>query len=450
MEHASNTSYPKLSWAWYLLGVLVIANVLSYVDRQILSLLVQPLKHDLAISDTQVSMLQGFAFTILYSFLGLPLGRYADQHNRRNLIIVGVAVWSAMTMACGFANSYGQLFVARIGVGIGEAALAPAAYSLICDAFHPRRRGTALGVYSSAIFLGIGASVALGGLVLALLRNAQEVQLPLIGLVRSWQAAFICVGAPGLIVALLMLTIKEPARMVDGRRRDDAQLEQAMHYLSQHRMVFTLQLLGYAILALAAYGMGSWMPSFFIRIHHWAPAQAGIAYGLAVTGFGTLGGVLGGYIGDRWLASGRTDARLLLTAGAAVIWIPIICIGTQISDAWAALFCLGLASGLSSLVNGLGPTTTHDLVPNHLRGQATALFFFVINLIGLGVGPTAVALVTDQVFGAENGLQYAIPLVGVPAIVIGIALLLAARKHYVATVQGLAALRDAADANRHR
>lgn len=436
MTTTDGVQYPKASMAWYLLGILVVANILSYVDRQILSLLVQPLKHDLGISDTEVSLLQGFAFTILYSFLGLPLGRFADSHNRRNLIVVGVSIWSVMTVACGFAQTYGQLFAARIGVGIGEATLAPAAYSMICDAFSSRRRGTALGVYSSAIYMGIGVSVTLGGLVLALIRGAAEVNLPLIGLVRSWQAAFICVGAPGLLMALLMLTVGEPARAGARPTAETQSFAVTWAYLKLHRVAFTLQLLGYALTAMAAYGLGSWMPTFFIRIHHWPAAQAGISYGLAVTVLGTLGGILGGYLGDRWLAAGRKDARLSLSAMACVLWMPVILVGTQLGNAWLALAFMGLSSGLSSFVNGLGPTTLHDIVPNHLRGQATALFFFIINLLGLGVGPTAIAMVTDRV-GYEGAIGLSIPVVAIPAIALGMSLLWLARKHYLKTAASL-------------
>lgn len=430
--------YSSQSVAWYLLGILVIANVLSFVDRQILVLLVQPLRHDLHVGDTEISLLQGFAFTILYSVLGLPLGRYADRHNRRNLIVCGVAVWSVMTMACGFAQTMGQLFIARIGVGIGEATLAPAAYSMICDAFRPQKRGTALGVYSSAIFLGIGVSVVLGGIVLAMIHDAAEVTLPLVGVVRSWQAAFLCVGAPGILIALLILTVAEPARRAaPGCRPEGPTLTDALRYLDRHRMAFALQLLGYSCIALAAYGLGSWMPTFFIRVHHWSASQAGIYYGTCVTVFGTLGGILGGILGDRWIAAGRHDARLILTIIGALCWMPLIVIAVYVSSGQAALSAIALAVGFSSFVNGLGPTTVHDIVPGWLRGQATALFFFVINLLGLGIGPTAVALVTDHVFADDLALRHSIPLIAIPAILLGILLLLAARGPYRRAVSAL-------------
>lgn len=434
MSESANPTMPhygmRPSLAWYLLGVLLVANILSYVDRQILVLLVQPIRGDLGISDTQISLLQGFAFTILYSVLGLPLGRYADRHNRKYLVACGIAIWSVMTMACGLASSYGELFVARIGVGIGEATLAPAAYSMICDAFHARRRGTALGAFTSGIYLGIGASIAIGGLVLAALRGAPEVTLPLFGTLRAWQAAFVCVGAPGLLVALLMLTVPEPARGAVNGVHEGASLRDALAYLHRHRSLFALQMLGYALLAMAAYGTGSWVPTMFIRSHHWAASQAGISYGLAVTVFGAIGGILAGTLGDRWLAAGRRDARLLLTAGVVVLWIPLICGGMLTGNPWVALACLGIGAGLSSMANGLGPTTLHDVVPGWLRGQATALFFFVINMVGLGVGPTAIALVTDRVFHDDAALHYSVIVVAVPAILLGIALLLCARKAY--------------------
>jgi MFS family permease len=429
--------YPAASLAWYLVGVLVIANILSFVDRQILGLLVQPIRADLGISDTQISLLQGFAFSILYSILGLPLGRYADRANRRNLIIVGIAIWSVMTMACGLANTYGELFAARIGVGIGEAALAPAAFSMICDAFRRERRGTALGIYSSAIYLGIGVSVALGGVVLALIRGAAEVELPLFGLVRSWQAAFICVGAPGFVIALLMLTVREPLRQAG--LREQPPISHAVDYLKQNRRAFILQLLGYSLIALAAYGLGSWVPTFFIRTHHWTAAQAGISYGLTLTVAGTFGGVIGGIIGDRWRNAGTADARLLVSVIAAVVWMPFILIGVFADDPWLALAMLGIASCFSSMVNGLGPTTVQDIVPDWLRGQATAIYFFVINLLGLGIGPTAVALVTDRVYGADSALRLSLATVAIPAILIGIALLFAARTPYRRTTTALAA-----------
>jgi len=427
---------PTPGAAWGMVGILVLASVFSFIDRQILTLLVQPIRADLHIGDTEISLLQGLAFTIFYSVLGLPLGRYADRGNRRNMIIVGIGFWSLMTMCCGLADSYGQLFLARIGVGVGEAALAPAAYSLICDAFAPRKRGTALGVYSSAIYLGIGMSIVVGGVVIAMVRGATSVTLPLLGELRSWQAAFVYVGLPGLLMLPILLLIREPQRDPAMRSRPQPPLREGWRYARSHRRAFVTQLLGYAFIAMAAYAFGSWVPTYFIRVHGWLASEAGIRYGLAVSLFGTLGGVLGGWLADRWLHRGRRDARLLVTAAAPVMWIPLVVAAMATSDARQALLLAGAAAGFSSMANSLGPTTLQDMVPPWLRGQATAVFFFVVNLLGLSVGPTAVALFTDRVFHDDAMLGRSIVCVVVPAILIGTALVLSGRRAYLSASSG--------------
>lgn len=421
-------TYPSNGQAWYLLGVLIIAGILSFVDRQILGLLVQPIRADLKISDTEISLLQGFAFAVFYVFLGFPLGRYADRANRRNLIVVGIGFWSLATMACGLASSYWELFAARVCVGIGEAALAPAAYSMLCDAFRKERRGTALGVYHTSIYLGIGLSIVVAGLTLALIRSKTHVELPLIGMVRSWQAAFIIVGAPGILVALLMLTTIEPVRQMALAKAPP--VREAWGYLKHHRKLATLQILGFSFLALASYGMSTWVPTFFIRVHHWTAAEVGVAYGMAVTIFGTLGVILGGIVGDRWKNAGREDARLLLSAGAAAMFIPMAGIGLTQSNPTISLAFIGGSALFSSITIGLGLTAMQDIVPDWLRGQASAIFLFAINLVGLGLGPTAVALVTDKVFKDDLSLPLSISWVSLPAACISVMLILAARPAY--------------------
>jgi MFS family permease len=269
--------------------------------------------------------------------------------------------------------------------------------------------------------------------VLAFIRGATEVTLPLIGTVHSWQAAFICVGAPGFLVALLLTTVKEPRRHIDSlttAAKNARGFGDTLQYLKQHRYLLSLQMLGYTCMAAAAYGTGSWVPTYLIRVHHMKPSTAGISYGIAVSILGTLGGVAGGLLGDRLLKAGRSDARIVISIAACLFWIPAVLVGTQTSVALYAVILLGLSSCFSSVANGLGPTTIQDIVPGWLRGQTTALYFFVLNLIGLGLGPTAVALVTDRVFGYDTAVRYSIPLVVIPLILLGAALLWAAKKQY--------------------
>ncbi|WP_298373988.1 MFS transporter [Azospirillum sp.] len=428
--------YPPMRIACYLVGVLIIANILSFVDRQILALLVGPIRRDLAITDTDISVLHGFAFTILYSFLGLPLGRFVDRHNRRLVIVAGVAIWSVMTIACGLANSFWELFAARVGVGIGEATLAPAAYSLISDAFRPDRRGTALSVYTSGIYLGIGAALTLGGLVIAMTNQLPEVTLPLFGTVRSWQAAFIIVGLPGLLLAPLILTITEPPRRRPLSAAANVTPDDALRYLKGNGRAFLFTLLAYDCFAMAAYAAGSWVPTVFVRVHHWPMAQTGLYYGLAIMVMGCAGGALAGIFGDRMISS-NLDGRLRLSLYSIPLWIAAIATGTLSGDPWVALAGFGFSAFFSSVSNCIGPTVVQEMTPGRLRGQATALYFFTQNLFSLTLGPMAVALVTDKIFHDDTAVAASILVVALPAILLGGLFTLLARRPFTQTRQTL-------------
>ncbi|MBF3358944.1 MFS transporter, partial [Pseudomonas aeruginosa] len=210
--HNNNNGYPSNLAAWTTVAILMVAYVLSFIDRQILNLLVGPIRRDLAISDTEMSLLMGLSFALFYTLCGIPLGRMADNRSRRGLILFGVLVWSAMTAACGLARSYWQFLTFRVGVGVGEAALSPAAYSLIADSFPRERRATAISVYSMGIYLGSGLAFLLGGLVIKFASAQGDVHLPLFGEVRPWQLIFLILGAAGVLFCLLLLAIREPAR----------------------------------------------------------------------------------------------------------------------------------------------------------------------------------------------------------------------------------------------
>ncbi len=430
MEIASKKAhqYPSFGSASYLMAVLIVAGILSYIDRQILSLLVQPVRADLHITDTEISLLHGFAFAILYAVLGLPLGRIADRANRRNLIVVGIVFWSLATVACGLAETYTQLFMARICVGIGEAALAPASVSMVSDCFRDRSRGAALGVFNTSIYLGIGVSIIIGGIVLALIKNQPEIALPLFGVRKSWQAAFILVGLPGMLVALLMLTVREPARRTSVAAAPP--LGEAFAYFRKHRFLMIGMAAGFSFFGLSAYGLSAWTPTLLVRQHGWSISQAAIAYGLAVTIAGTLGVSLSGVIGDWWRNSGRIEARLLLSIGSMTIWALFVVLAVTASDGKVAVFELGVAAFCSSIAIGAGGTAVQDIVPDWLRGQATAVYLLILNLLGLGTGPTAIALVTDKMFQSDAALGKSIASVGIPAVAIGIALLLLIRRAY--------------------
>src|SRR5690606_31508962 len=211
-QAAAGEPWPRPAVAWYAVVILVIAFVFSFIDRIIIAMLVDPLKQDLGLSDTQLGILQGLAFAVFYAVVGLPIGRWADRYSRRMIIASGIFLWSIMTAVCGLARNFWELFLARVGVGVGEAALSPAAYSMIADYFPKEKLGRAVGVYQAGAFFGAGLSFLVGGLIIQAVAKAGDISLPLVGAVRPWQVVFFVVGLPGVLVALLMFTVREPAR----------------------------------------------------------------------------------------------------------------------------------------------------------------------------------------------------------------------------------------------
>ena len=424
--------YPSPAYAWYVVGVLTLAYVFSFIDRQILNLLVGPIERDLKINDTQMSLLMGFSFAIFYTLFGIPLGRLADSRSRRTIIAVGIAFWSAMTAGCGLAQRFWHLALLRTGVGVGEASLSPAAYSLIADYFRPSRRATAISVYSMGIYIGSGLAFVLGGLVVKFASGRDQFDLPLVGATRSWQLIFFIVGLPGLLMSLLLWTVREPARR--GLRKDDVAksvpLRDVWAYARDNRATFLCLNLGMAFLTFSSYGASTWVPTLFVRKHGWSIQQAGMTFGLIVAVAGTLGIIAGGRLADRLRLRGRLDAELRVALFAAVGWLPWGILYPLVpSGFWAATFLVP-AIFFSSAPFGVAPAAVQQMMPNSMRAQASALYLFVINLIGLGLGPTAVALVTDHVFHDKASVGLSLLIVSLVADLVAIVLLWRGQRPY--------------------
>lgn len=414
-ENRLEYSEPKPSTAWFALAVLMVAYALSFVDRLILSLLVEPIKQDLQLTDLQVSLLQGLSFAVFYTLAGIPIGRLVDVGRRTAIIAIGIVSWSLMTAICGVVHHYWQLFLARAGVGLGEAALGPAAYSLLGDLFAPERRGMALGIFSAGSSIGAGLALIVGGLAIGAIEGAGARSLPWIGVLQPWQLTFLYVGLPGLLVAGLVLLIPEPARR-DERPASAAgtvamPLPEVIGHFRRHATTISLHHLAMGLSAMAAYGILSWAPAMLMRVHDWGPAQAGTMIGSCVLVAGTLGVVAGGAFSD-WLLrrgreSGRLDAAVLaMVCGATgAAWYPL----QSTPAAIAAGFTLAMFGAF--MVIGCAGAALLDITPNRLRGQSTAVFFFVTSVLGIGLGPTAVALVTDRVFGHPDAVGSALAIV---------------------------------------
>ena len=395
--------YPSSRRAWTAVLILFATAVLAYTDRQVMSLLVDPIRHDLHVDDTGMSLLLGLAFAMVYGVAGLPLGVLADRMSRRNLLAAGVAVWSVGTLMCGLAPSFGVLFAARIVVGLGEAVLSPAAISLISDGFPPRQRGAAVGVYFTGIAIGIGGAILIGGEVLAAVRGGLFALTPLAHW-APWRLVFLAIGGPSLLWTGVLLCVREPVRRQDAETVGDA--PQASAAAAGWRAIAPVFLV-VAVASLVDNAVGAWAPSLLIRRFAVDPAAVGVQLGvLLMLGYG--GGMLaGGALADRFAlwrgARGRVElcglAVLAALPAALALNSPSLPLVLVAVTAYFALSAVVTASGLSAILDG---------TPNRARGRAMAISFFLNVAIGAGFGPTAVALAGEKIFGPAAGLGPAI------------------------------------------
>ena len=430
-----NSSWPSESAAWYTVGLLFVAYTFSFVDRFILTLLIEPIKQDFNLSDTGVSLLIGFAFVIFYTFLGIPIGRLADRVNRRNLIVAGITLWSCMTALCGMARGFGSLFVARIGVGVGEAALSPAAYSMIADLFPPKKLGRALSVYTAGAFVGVGLALIVGGLVVQSVTSSPEIVLPIIGTIRSWQAPFFIVGLPGLLVAALMYTVREPERREQKLSNTEGgheavTLKEAVAYIGQRWKVYLAHFFGFALLGVSSNVLFVWGPHILVRSFGLPVGEAGASIGIIVLTFGTMGLLAGGFMSDRLLKSGYLDNGMRVGIVAALCGIPFALL-LPLMGSLSSLFmvfcplvlfsCLGFGSAAAAL---------QQVTPNRLRGVVSGCYFFLLNVIGIGLSPSITAVLTNYVFQDELKLVNSVSLMAVSSSILAALILWRGLKSY--------------------
>jgi MFS family permease len=414
---AGEKPYPNPKYAWYVVAILVVAYTFSFIDRQILSLLVGPMKRDLLISDFEMSLLQGFAFAIFYALVGLPIGRMVDSKNRVTIISIGILVWSIMTALCGTARSYWLLFLYRMGVGVGEAALSPAAYSMLADYFRPERMGFALGVYGMGVYIGAGLALIIGAQVIAIVNTTGVTTLPIIGEIFPWQVVFLAVGLPGILIALWMWTVKEPARRGHMRTRTNAEgeeehaplpLGEVVAFMWQNKATLASHHLCYAFAAMTAYGIAAWIPTFLVRTHGWSYVDAGTNYGIIVVIFGTAGVVVGGWVGDRVTAAGHANGRLLVMGLGSLATVPFALAYPLVDNISLVFVLLAGATFLSTFSLAPGAAAIPELMPNQMRGFASAFMIFVITLVGLGLGPSIIAATTDFIYQDEMMVRYSL------------------------------------------
>jgi predicted MFS family arabinose efflux permease len=382
----------------YTLGVLVLVYTFNFIDRQILSILIEPIKAELGVSDFAMGLLSGTAFAIFYATLGMPLALIADRWNRRNLIGISLAIWSGMTAVSGLANNFWQLAAARIGVGIGEAGCSPAAHSMIADLYSVKDRATALGVYALGIPFGIMFGLFAGGAIADAL---------------GWRIAFFVVGVPGILLSLVVFfTVKEPPRgHADGHvhtESDRASILQVFRFLIGKRS-FVHITAGGGLTAFVQYGLITWAPTFYVRSHDMSLTEAGLWLGLVLGIPGGVGIVAGGWLSDRF---GSRDTRwyLWVSAIALAVIVPFAASAFLVDAWWLSLLLLSVPVCFGNFYQGTTFSQTQGLAPVHMRAVAAGILLFLLNFIGFVFGPPAVGRLSDAFAGTfgDDALGYSL------------------------------------------
>lgn len=426
-----------------MLAVLAVANILSYLDRIVINLMVQPIRADLGISDTRFGMLQGVAFGLFYTVLALPIGRLVDSRSRRRIVAVGVAVFSLFSLLSGLARSFGQLFAARVGVGAGEASLVPAAYSMISDLFPPERLGRAMSVFTMTAFVGIGLAYVAGGAVIGWVSAADFSGLPWLSGLAGWQRVFVLVSLPALLLVPILWWMPEPARRGQastGAGAGAVPWAHAVAHVGRQRAALVPMFAGFAAITLSGYASAVWTPALFIRAHGWEPATIGLGYGLVTLIFAPLGAIVAGRWCDRLSARGVADAPLRVAAfgyGPTGIFgglAPLMPSGEL------ALMMFAPAIFFSTMPFPMAGTALQLATPNALRGTLSALYMLVINTVGLGAGPVLVGAMSDHLFTGADGVRHGLALVNFAAAPLAMGLLLLAFGPYRAVRARLAAV----------
>jgi MFS family permease len=436
-------AYPKAQYAWFAAAVLMLANLCCYIARFALFLLVQPIKHDLLISDTQISLLQGAAFSISFVVAGLPIGWLADRSKRRNILIGSVLTWSIMAVFCGLATNYGELVIARIGVGVGEAALTPAVFSFLADYFPPQQRGRAMALFYIGTPVGSGLATMGGALILraleATVRHGSALSI------APWHLVLILSGLPGFVVALLLLAVREPARRdvdIAERRRGDRPHGRfgVLGFLAKRWRVFLPVFTSLAVVQFCAYSVGAWVMPLLVRRDGLTTPEAGLVYGVLVTSTGLFAAAFGGIIGDRLASAKTVGGRFRTVIFSYFAFAPGLVLLTATTSPWLAALGLGAVFFGVCISASVMYAVVQDIVPNQYRGQSVAILSVVVNLGSATLAPTVVALMTDLVFKDTQMVGWSILAVTLPAALIGLLANIAGLKPYTHAREELDAL----------
>lgn len=431
------TAWPRPAYAWYGVIVLLVAYGFAILDRTAIGLLVDSIKQDLQVTDSQMGLLQGLAFAICYTTFGIPIGFLADRWKRKPLLAIGIAVWSAATILCGTARSFGVLFLARVGVGVGEASVTPASSSLIADYFPPERRARAYGVWMLGSSLGTGMASLFAAGAIVLSDHLHAAGTPWAADFKTWQITFFLIGAPGLLVALLFaLTVREPVRQGVRLAADGSPLATGVSMkplwtvMKANRRAY-IALMGGAVLNVTAiYAQIGWMPALFMRVHHWSPAKVGAVGGLIAFPVAMCGAIVAGWTMSYLTSKGRNDAPILMTMGDAVSRL-LLGVAACLAPRPEITVALNVIAGVTSTWSYASAMTgLNSITPNELRGQVAALYTLFTGLISMTLGSFIVGFLSDQVFQGPTGVAFSLATTYAGCSILALLILIPGRKFY--------------------
>ena len=428
------TPYPDRKYAWFVVFVLILASLIAFIDRQVVAILVGPMQEDLGVGDTEIGWLYG-VFALFYAVAALPIATLADKKSRKIIIAVGIALWSILTIACGLARNYWQVFFARMGVGIGEATLNPSTTSLIGDFFPRKDVPLALSIFQIGPIVGTGIAFIIGGMVLELVQQAEPLTLPLIGALKPWQQTFVYVGAPGILLAGLFLFIREPVRRVSNEpeiaRSGTAQL---IHFYRTNASTLLWHHLGFVSLILTGYAFVFWSVTFFVRIHGVPAADASQIFGWIFVIFGPLGPLIVAYIAAELKRRGHHDANITAGMIGGIATIPcVLLIQIAPSATWAYILYAPALLAVNSPF-GIAAGALPVITPPHLRARVAAVYMFA-GAVGMMFGPPLAGAFNEYLFPGAEGVRYSMIIMTCCFGFLGVLFLWFARKPYAASIQ---------------
>lgn len=427
----------QLRFPWIALAILTLLNVLSYADRQLLALLAVPIQESLQIDDVQLGLLQGIAFSLVFTLTSIPVGWAVDHWNRARIIHCGVTIWSVATMACAAAGSFWQLFAARVGVGAGEATLAPSAYAILSEITPKGKLGSAMGLYAIGASVGIATSLAAGGLLIDWFSNF-DLRLPIFGPIEPWQAVFLTLGAPGVLLGFLAYLLPRFShRAPAATSKSSSGRATLIMYLNSHKRAFFAQQIGFAMLGLSGYAIAGWAPAHLHRNFDWSPSLIGPVLGVSIGVSGMLGTLVAGALADRAFRNGRTDAYFMTAVYTTLIGAPLVVAAFLVRDAWLCAALLGVGYLFLCSFGGICSAALQLMSPNELRGRTSALYLFTLNLLGLGLGPLIVGFLTEHVFADRQLVGWSVATTVTVAALISLFCLLTGRRAFKRAVDGL-------------